>query len=144
MPYSPASPPLLDQFPEYALQGNDYNETSEPRWTTNQHVTGQGINVNGQCGQPNGIFHSGCVACGKSFPAKKEEVTLGHLKNIHIPGETYELRQARRRVFHAEMKAGLFVLVSWEVSQAATCGGMLYQIGPEDDNRNPGPGILPI
>ena len=30
------------------------------------------------------------------------------------------------------------------VSQAAACDGILYQVGPEDDDTNPGPGVLPI
>ena len=30
------------------------------------------------------------------------------------------------------------------VSEAAACDGILYRVGPEDDNTNPGPGILPI
>ena len=58
----------------------------------------------------------------------KEEVTLGYLESTHIPGEQ---RQARRRAFHAGMKAG-------------SENGVMYQIGPEDDNRNPGPRVLPI
>ena len=32
----------------------------------------------------------------------------------------------------------------YKVSQAAACDGILYQVGPEDDNTNPGPGVLPI
>ena len=112
VPYSPSSPPLADQFPDYALHGNDYNETSEPRWTSNKHITGLGINMSGQCGQLNGIFYSCCVVCGKSFPAIKEEVTLGYLESTHILGETYEQRQARRRAFHAGIKAGSFILVT--------------------------------
>ena len=30
------------------------------------------------------------------------------------------------------------------LSQAAACDRILYRVGPEDDNTNPGPGILPI
>ena len=117
MPHSPASPPLVDQFADYALQSNDYKETSEPRWTSNQHITGLGIIVSGQCGQPNGIFYSRFVVCGKSFPAIKEEVTLGYLESTYIPGETYEQRQARRRAFHAGMNAGCFILVPRRVGE---------------------------
>ena len=95
------------------------------------------INVSGQCGQPNGIFHSGCVVCGKSFPAIKEEVTLGYLESIHIPGETYEQQQDRRRAFYAGMNAGSFLLVQRRVSQAVACDGMIYQIGPKTTTATP-------
>ena len=37
---------------------------------------------------------------------------------------------------------GSFSAIS--LSQAAACDGILYQVGPEDDNTNPGPGVLPI
>ena len=130
VPYSPMSP-LIDQFPDYVLQGGNYNETTEPRWTSNQHFTGLGISTSGLCGQPNEIFYSACVVCGKSFPAIKEEVTLGYLEITRIPGETYEQQQARRRAFHSGMKAGSFILVPRGVSQAAACDGMLNQTIPE-------------
>ena len=32
----------------------------------------------------------------------------------------------------------------WQLSQAAACDGMLYQVGSEDGRSNPGPGIQPI
>ena len=30
------------------------------------------------------------------------------------------------------------------LSEAAACDGILYRVGPKDDNTNPGPGTLPI
>ena len=142
--YSPMSPPLIDQFPNYAPRDNDLEVQAESQWAKNQHITGLGISASGLCGQPNDVLYSGCVVCGKSFQAIKEEVTLGYLESTHIPGETYEQRQSRRRAFEAGMKAGSFIIVPRGVSQAAACDRILYRVGPEDDNTNPGPGILPI
>ena len=142
--YSPMSPQLIDQFPNYAPRDNHCEVQAEPQWARNQHITGLGISASGLCGQPNDVLYSGCVVCGKSFQAIKEEVTLGYLESTHIPGETYEQRQSRRRAFEAGMKAGFFIIVPRRVSQAAACDGILYRVGPEDDNTNPGPGILPI
>ena len=144
VPYSPMSPPLIDQFPNYAPRDNDHVVQAEPQWARNQHITGLGLSASGLCGQPNDVLYSGCVVCGKSFQAIKEEVTLGYLESTHIPGETYEQRQSRRRAFEAGKKAGSFIIVPRGVSQAAVCDGILYRVGPEDDNTNPGPGILPI
>ena len=110
----------------------------------NQHITGLGISASGLCGQPNDVLYSGCVVCGKSFQAIKEDVPLGYLESTHIPGKTYEQRQSRRRTFQAGMKAGSFIIIPRGVSQAAACDGILYRVGPENDNSNPGPGVLPI
>ena len=71
-------------------------------------------------------------------------MTLGYLEYTHLPGETYDQRQSRRRAFEAGMKAGSFIVIPRGVSEAAACDGILYRVGPEDDNTNPGPGILPI
>ena len=142
--YSPMSPPLIDHFPNYAPRDNDHEVQAEPQWAKNQHITGLGISASGLCGQPNDVLYSGWVVCGKSFQAIKEEVTLGYIESTHIPGETYEQRQSRRLAFEAGMKAGSFIIVPRGVSQAAACDGMLYPVGLEDDNTNPGPGILPI
>ena len=144
VPYSPLSPPLIDQFPNYAPRVNDHEVQAEPQWARNQHITGLGISASGLCGQPNDVLYGGCVVCGKSFQAIKEEVTLGFLESTHVPGETYEQRQARRRAFEAGMRAGSFIVIPRGVSQAAACDGISYQVGPEDDNTNPGPGVLPI
>ena len=142
--YSPMSPPLVDQFPNYAPRDNECEVQAEPQWARNQHITGLGISASGLCGQPNDVLYSGCVVCGKSFQAIKEEVTLGYLESTHLPGETYDQRQSRRRAFEAGMKAGSFIVIPRGVSEAAACDGILYRVGPEDDNTNPGPGILPI
>ena len=61
-----------------------------------------------------------------------------------MPGETYEQRTARSNAFQAGMNAGSFILVPRGVSQAAACDGVAYQITPENDLNNPGPGVLPI
>ena len=142
--YSPMSTPLVDQFPNYAPRDNDCEVQAEPQWARNQYITGLGISASGLCGEPNDLIYSGCVVCGKSFQAIKEEVTLGYLESTHLPGETYEQRQSRRRAFEAGMKAASFIIVTRGVSEAAACDGILYRVGPEDDNTNPGPGILPI
>ena len=144
VPYSSMSPPLIDQFPSYAPRDDDYDDPTEPQWARNQHITGLGISASGLCGQPNDVLSSGCVVCGNSFQAIKEEVTLGYLESTHIPGETYEQRQSRRKAFQAGMKAGSFIISPRGVSQAAACDGILYRVGPENDNSNPGPGVLPI
>ena len=138
------SPPLVDQFPNYALRDNEYEAQTKPQWARNQHITGLGISASGLCGQPNDVLYSDCVVCGKSFQAIKEEVTLGYLESTHLPGETYDQRQSRRRAFEAGMKAGSFIVIPRGVSEAAACDGILYRVGPEDDNTNPRPGILPI
>ena len=143
VPYSPASPPLIDQYPTYG-QPDNHNVPLEEHWTHNPHITGLGISASGTCGQPNEIFNSGCVVCGKSSSANKEEVTLGYLESTHIPDETYDQRLARPRAFQAGMKAGSFILVPRGVSQAAACDGVYYQNAPENDQSSAGPGILPI
>ena len=124
--YSPMSPPLVDQFPNYAPRDNECEVQAEPQCARNQHITGLGISASGLCGQPNDVLYSGCVVCGKSFQAIKEEVTLGYLESTHLPGETYEQRQSRRRAFEAGMKAGSFIVIPLGVSEAAACDGILY------------------
>ena len=42
------------------------------------------------------------------------------------------------------MKAGSFIVIPRGVSEAAASDGILYRVGLENDNTNPGPGILPI
>ena len=144
VPYSPMSPPLADQHPNYPLQEHAYDDQAESHWARNQHITGLGISVSGMCGQPNDVLYGGCVVCGKSFQAIKEEVTLGYLESTHVPGETSEQRKSRRRAFQAGIKAGSFIIIPRGVSQAAACDGTLYQVGPDNDGSNPGPGVLPI
>ena len=119
------SPPLIDQFPNYASRDNDYDVQTELQWARNQHITGLGISASGLCEQPNDVLYSGCIVCGKSFQAIKEEVALGYLENTLNPGETCEQRQSRRRAFEAGMEAGSFILVPRGVSQAAACDGIL-------------------
>ena len=84
------------------------------------------------------------MICGKSFPETREEITLGYLEGPHVRGETYTNGVARRRAFRTEMKAGSFILVPWGVSQAAACDGIFDQVISDDNQRNPGPGVLPI
>ena len=79
VPYSPMSSLLINQHPSYALQNDNYSEPLADHWANNPHITGLGVSVSGVCGQHNEDVHSGCVVCGKSFPAIKEEVTLGYL-----------------------------------------------------------------
>ena len=141
---SPISPPLIDQRPTYdSPQGADMS-TLAGNWTNNPHITGLGISVSGYCGQPNEVYHTGCVVCGKDYPSIKEEITLGYLEATHVPGESYESRLTKRNAFEAGMKAGSFILVPRGVSQAAACDGLMYQITPESDTNVPIRGNLPI
>ena len=140
---SPLSQPI-DQQPTYDSRPDDHQSLTRESWTNNPHITGLGINVSGTCGQPNDVYHTGCIVCGKSYPAIKEEITLGYLESTHIQGETYETRMAKRYAFEAGMNAGSFILVPRGVSQATACDGLLYQVTPEDDINIPGPGVLPI
>ena len=143
VPESPLSPPLFDQRPTYdSLQGAEI--PLETSWSDNPHITGLGISFSGNCGQPNEVYYTGCVVCGKDYPAIKEDITLGYLEKTHFPGESYESRLAKRNAFEAGMKAGSFILVPRGVSQAAACDGLTYQITPENDMTAPLPGVLPI
>ena len=140
---SPLSPPLFDQRPIYdSPQGAEL--PLETSWSDNPHITGLGIIISGNCGQPNDVYYTGCVVCGKDYPAIKEEIILGYLEKTHFPGEPYESRLAKRKAFEAGMKAGSFILVPRGVSQAAACDGVTYQITPESDMTAPLPGVLPI
>ena len=47
-------------------------------------------------------------------------------------------------VFFGGGRGGMKNMWKMEMSEAAACDGILYRVGPEDDNTNPGPGILPI
>ena len=143
VPESPQSPPLFDQRPTYdSLQGAEMPLGSS--WSDNPHITGLGISTSGNCGQPNEVYYTGCVVCGKDYPAIKEEIILGYLEKTHFPGEPYESRLAKRNAFEAGMKAGSFILVPRGVSQAAACDGLTCQITPEGDMTAPLPGVLPI
>ena len=143
VPESPLSPPLFDQRPTYdSTQGAEI--PLETSWSDNPHITGLGISFSGNCGQPNEVYYTGFVVCGKDYPAIKEEITLGYLERTHFPGEPYESRLAKRNAFEAGMKAGSFILVPRGVSQAAACDGLTYQITPENDMTAPLPGVLPI
>ena len=141
---SPWSPPLEKQSLTSDFVNQPYRNDNADSWYGNAYITGLGISVSGICGQQNETFHSGCVVCGKSFEDIKAEITLGYLEQTHVAGETYEQRTARRDAFQAGMKAGSFILVPRGVSQAAACDGVYYQITPENDQNNPGPGVLPI
>ena len=141
---SPLSPPLIDQRPTYDDPRETYLPPPDDSWSNNPHITGLGISVSGTCGQPNEVYNTGCVVCGKDYPANKEEITLGYLERTHVPGESYESRPTKRNAFDAGMKAGSFILVPRGVSQAAACDGLLYQITPEDGLDAPRPGVLPI
>ena len=75
VPESPLSPPLIDQRPTYdSPQGA--NIPLEASWSDNPHITGLGISISGNCGQPNEVHYTGCVICGKDFSEIKEEIPL--------------------------------------------------------------------
>ena len=103
---TPLSPPLIYQQPTYDFRLDDYQSHTRDSWTNYPHITGLGISVSGTCGQPNDVYHTGCIVCGKSYPAIKGEITLGYLESTHIQGETYETRMAKRNAFEAGMNAG--------------------------------------
>ena len=90
---SPLSPPLIDQRPTY----DDPRETHLPP-QDDSWITGLGLSISGTCGQPNNVYHTGCVVCGKDYPSFKEEITLGDLERTHVAGESYETRLAKKRI----------------------------------------------
>ena len=141
---SPLSPPLIDQRPAYDDARETHLPPQDDNWINNPHITGLAISISRTCGQPNDVYYTGCVVCGKDYAAIKEEITLGYLERTHVAGESYETRLAKRDAFEAGMKAGSFILIPRGVSEAAACDGLLYQITPEDDSNVPGPGVLPI
>ena len=146
IPYSPMSPPLIDQGPSQNIGNNQWAERPEQvdSWITNQHITGLAISTGGSCGEPNYIQRGHCTVCGKSFATTQEEITLGYLEQTHIPEENYAQRIRRRNAFLAGMRAGSVTLVPGGVSQAAACDGILYQIAAGNSVPNPPPGVLPI
>ena len=141
---SPISPPLAEQMPTHHYESQFHSGQYNDQWVQNPHFTALAITASGSCGQPNDVHHYGCIVCGKSFAEITEENTLGYLESNPLPGETYDQRIERRRAFQAGMKAGTFIMVPRGVSQAAACDGLFYQIMPDNDNTNPGPGVLPI
>ena len=131
-------------MPSYQYENYSQHEQNSNQWTHNPQITGSAITVSGSCGLANETFQTGSVVCGKSYREIKEEIILGYLEGTHVRGETYDQRLARRQAFQSGMKAGSFILIPRGVSQAAACDGMYYQIVPENDQSNPGPGVLPI
>ena len=90
IPYSPMSPPLVDQGPSQNIGSDQWAEGQEQvdSWITNQHITGLAISTGGSCGEPNYIQRGHCAVCGKSFATIQEEITLGYLEQTHIPEES--------------------------------------------------------
>ena len=105
IPYSPMSPPLIDQGPSQNIGNDQWSEGPEQvdSWLTNQHITGLAISTGGSCGEPNYIQRGHCTVCGKSFATIPEEITLGYLEQTHISEETYAQRIRRRNAFLAGM-----------------------------------------
>ena len=67
------------------------NHNSEIAGQTTPRITGLGKSVIGTCGQSNDVYHTGCIVCRKTYPAIKEEITLGYLGTwVLFPGETYD------------------------------------------------------
>ena len=66
---SPLSPLLIDQQPTYDSRFDDYQSHIRESWTNNPHITGLGISVSGTCSQSNDVHHTGCIVCGKNYPA---------------------------------------------------------------------------
>ena len=145
IPYSPLSPPLIDQGPSHRQFNTQPLEEREHEnnWATNHHITGLTISASKLCGQANYVQHGDCTVCGKSYAMIQEEMTLGYLEQTHEPGEIYAQRMRRRDAFEAGMRAASVILVPGGVSQAAACDGIFYQI-PGNSTLNPPPGVLPI
>ena len=146
IPYSPMSPPLIDQGPP---GNNSYDQWSEDlqqasSWMSNPHITGLAISASGLCGEPKYFQRGDCTVCGKSFATIQEEITLGYLEKTHVPEETYAQRIRRRNAFLAGMSAGSVILVPGGVSHCTACDGIFYQIPAVDKALNPAPGVLPI
>ena len=146
IPYSPLSPPLIDQGPSSSQRypGWTLSPEGDNEWVTNQHITGLAISTNKLCGEASYVQHGDCTVCGKPYAMIQEEMTLGYLEKTHEPGETYAQRIRRRDVFEAGMRAASVILVPGGVSQAADCDGVFYQIPAGNSAPNPPPGVLPI
>ena len=145
IPYSPISPPLIDQGP---TDGQYHSQWTPERsigsgWVTNPHITGLAISASKLCGEANYVQHGDCTVCRKSYAMIQEEMTLGYLEQTHEPGESYAQRIRRRNAFEAGMRAASVILVPGGVSQAAACDGIFYRI-PGNSTLNPPPGVLPI
>ena len=139
---SPLSPPPLERgqqaIPDVTIW--DQDEYCLPQCS---HITGVAVGPSEQCGIQNLIQHGDCLMCGKS--AKHEVVTFDYMERKHIPGEKYTERQRRRHAFHTGMRAGSFVLVPRELSQATACDGNNYQLTPKETNEMPlSTGVLPL
>ena len=94
IPYSPMSPPLIDQGPSQNIGNDQWSEGPErvDSWMSNQHIIGLAISAGGSCGEPNYSQRGHCTGCGKSFATIQEEITLGYLEQTHIPEENYAQR----------------------------------------------------
>ena len=142
IPYSPLSPPLIDQGP--STSANYAQWSTEPEgedaWMTNPHIAGLTKSANGICGQSNYTQHSDCTVCGTSFATIQKENTLGYMEETHVPEENIAKRIRRRNAFQVGMGAGSFVLVPGGVSQAAAFDGVFYQISAGNKAPNPSPG----
>ena len=146
IPYSPLSPPLIDQGPSssHRYPGWTPSPEGDNEWVTNQHITGLAISTNKLCGEASYVQHGDCTVCGKPYAMIQEKMTLGYLEKTHEPGETYAQRIRRRDAFEAGMRAASVILVPGGVSQAAACDGVFYQIPAGNNAPNPPPGVLPI
>ena len=146
IPYSPLSPPLIDQGPSSSQRypGWTLSPEGDNEWVTNQHITGLAISTNKLCGETSYVQHADCTVCGKPYAMIQEEMTLGYLEKTHEPGETYAQRIRRRDAFEAGMRAASVILVPGGVSQEAACDGVFYQIPAGNSAPNPPPGVLPI
>ena len=115
-PYSPMSPPLIDQGPSGNVGHDQWSEELEQAdsWMSNPHITGLAISASGLCGEPSYIQSGDCTVCGKSFASIQEEITLEHLEQTHMPGEKYAQRIQRRNAFLAGMRAGSVILIPGE------------------------------
>ena len=113
IPYSPLSPPLIDQGPSHRQFNTQPLEEREHEndWATNHHITGLAISASKLCGQANYVQHGDCTVCGKSYAMIQEEMTLGYLEQTHEPGEIYAQRMRRRDAFEAGMRAASVILV---------------------------------
>ena len=118
VPESPLSPPLFDQRPTYdSPQGAEI--PLETSWSDNPHITGLGISFSGNCGQPNEVYYTGCVVCGKDYPAIKEEITLGYLEKNTLPGRAIRVKTCQAQCFRSRNEG--WVLHSRTQGSVAGC-----------------------
>ena len=132
---SPLSPPPHERGP--------YHHTPEVQAVPNvMQTVGSHIQNSKQFDKIDTTQFTGCLICGKSIQAIKEQSLQDFLKVTTVPGEPEETTKIRAQSFIAGMGAGTFLFVPPAVSQAAACDGVQYSLGTQGGRA--APGTLPI